>query len=111
VKTRFILSSIFVSLVFSSVVNAESYLPPELKLPQAEIAPHKHNPTNTGWRSNSRVQDTPAPERNVASDEWVDTADKEAAKKAKRDPSSLKDEVKAPTPAGIKPWKFEPPMP
>lgn len=88
------------TMTLSCFAFAESYQAPDLKL--KDVTPSSTAEAAHNWRSHYRVQETPAADRALASDEqWVDEETPVA-----RDPSSTEDDPAYPQ--GIKPWRFYP---
>jgi hypothetical protein len=79
--------------------DSETYSAPSLKIKSVQFE-GQASEGQASWRSHYRVQDQPAPERALASDEWVDADEKPVS----RDPSSLEDH----SGHGLKPWPYHP---
>lgn len=93
-----LLSVIGLSLSWG-VFAQDTYQAPELKL--QEVAPSVQVESSASWRNHYRVNDKPAADRALASDEWVDHEEE----KASRDPSSVEEEVPS---HSLRPWRFYP---
>lgn len=94
---------ILAALSSSFMAFADTYQAPKIEFANSKTDDVKAvAPSSEAWRSNYKVQQTPAPERNVASDEhWVDESEK-AQKAPARDPSSVKPESSIHP--HVKPW-------
>lgn len=94
---------LIIAALSSVMAYADTYQAPKIEFAASKTDGVKAvAPSSEAWRSNYKVQQTPAPERNVASDEhWVDESEK-TQKEPARDPSSVKPETSIHP--YVKPW-------